>query len=125
MNSCHKSENDKPTSSPTENDFSIIKNDLFKKARNMRIDEWLKLHIKFTKNRLTGKKPAELMDLFDDSVVGDVDGDERQCECGNRNIQNSVQGNAGERQTRDSQYHDSQASDSQANDSQAEDSQQI
>lgn len=56
MNSCHKSKNEKPTSSPTENDFNILKNDLFKKCANMRVDEWLTRHIKFTKGRLIGKR---------------------------------------------------------------------
>lgn len=75
MNRCHKSKNEKASSSPTENDFNVLKNDLFKKSKNMRIDEWLRIHIKFTKGRLTGKRARELI-AFCDNYVDDFDNSE-------------------------------------------------
>lgn len=49
-----------PTSSATETDFGVIKNDLFHRKSRIRIDSWLSLHLKFLKGRVAGMKANEL-----------------------------------------------------------------
>lgn len=49
-----------PTSSATEREFGLIKNDLFHRQTNTRIDNWLSLHIKYLKGRISGMKAHEV-----------------------------------------------------------------
>lgn len=56
-----------PTSSSTENDFDIIKNDLFNGSHGIRVDTFVEKHIVFTKGRMIGQRVSELRScLFDD-----------------------------------------------------------
>lgn len=69
MNGVFKSEIRSPTSSATEQDFDVIKNDLFHSGRGMRVDKWLDRHIQFTKGRLAGKRANEVRAiLFDETL---------------------------------------------------------
>lgn len=66
MNNAFQSNNSKPTSSPTETDFDVLKNDLFKKETGIRVDIFVKQHIMFTQGRLVGKNVEEVRkELFD------------------------------------------------------------
>lgn len=60
MNNVFDSNNEVPTSSPTESDFDVIKNDLFHSTLNIRVDEFVKKHLIFTKGRLVGKRWQEV-----------------------------------------------------------------
>lgn len=68
LNAVFDSQNFVPTSSATETDFDVIKNDLFHASHGIRVDEWLKKHISFTDGRLAGKRAKEVRSiLFDES----------------------------------------------------------
>lgn len=75
MNNKFGSNNISPTSSATEQDFSVIKNDLFKKQRQIRVDTFVKTHIDFTRSRLLGKNICEKINDLCDSV-GDISDNE-------------------------------------------------
>lgn len=60
MNIQMGSSNECPKSSPTETDFDVLKNDLFKGATGMRVDSFLKKHLTFTMGRLIGKRSKEV-----------------------------------------------------------------
>lgn len=49
-----------PTSSSTENDFDILKNDLMHASRDVRVDTFVQRHLTFTKGRLIGAKSKEI-----------------------------------------------------------------
>lgn len=67
MNSAKGSNNETPTSSPTENDFDVLKNDLFRGSHGIRVDSFVSKHLLFTKGRLIGKRVnAVRAELFDD-----------------------------------------------------------
>lgn len=60
LNKVFDSNNTVPTSSPTETDFDVIKNDLFQSKLNIRVDEFVKKHLIFTRGRLVGKRSQEV-----------------------------------------------------------------
>lgn len=66
MNIPSGSKNERPTSSPTETDFDVLKNDLFHSSTGIRVDSFIKRHLVFTKGRLIGKHAKEVRDeLFE------------------------------------------------------------
>lgn len=68
MNCVFKSKNCSPTSSATEQDFDVIKNDLFGSSSGMRVDKLLEKHINFINGRLTRRRAKAVRAiLFDKS----------------------------------------------------------
>lgn len=72
MNIPMGSTNTVPSSSSTETDFDLIKNDLFKKSRGIRPDTFLEKHIIFTKGRIIGQNPIELKALLFEDQSDDM-----------------------------------------------------
>lgn len=67
MNKVKRSVNEIPTSSPTETDFDVLKNDLFRGSNGIRVDSFVNKHLTFTKGRLIGKRVNDVRaELFDD-----------------------------------------------------------
>lgn len=64
MNIPMGSTNTVPSSSSTETDFDLIKNDLFKDSKGIRADTFVEKHITFTKGRLIGLNPIEMKALL-------------------------------------------------------------
>lgn len=72
MNEAKGSNNLIPTSSSTESDFSVLKNDLFRGSHGIRVDSFVNKHLVFTKGRLIGKHTGDVRaELFDDQSQDD------------------------------------------------------
>lgn len=71
MNIPMGSTNEVPTSSSTETDFDVLKNDLFQGSKGIRVDTFVEKHLKFTQGRLVGKRAKEVRKEIFDSQSND------------------------------------------------------